>query len=121
MRDLKLDANGDVAIESGGGVVVSGRDAIAQRLRVRLRMFRGEWYLDERLGIDYFGQVLVKSPDLQVVASIIRRAILTTEGVIRLTSYAQSLDKGSRRLSVTFSAVTTTGEPLTITEEGLGA
>ena len=56
----------DYGVAYGGGIVTTQlttptSENLAQRLLIRLRTFRGEWFLDENLGIDYFGQILGKN------------------------------------------------------------
>lgn len=110
MADLKLDANGDLEIGPDGDlIIVRGLDAIMQHLRIRLQFFRGEWFLDTRLGIPYFEEVLRKAPDLNVVQSIIRDAITTTPGVISITEFSLDYDGVTRSLSLDGKALTTEG------------
>ena len=117
MADLKLDADGDLEIGPDGDlIIITGIDAIAQHLRIRLQFFRGEWFLDTRLGIPYFEEVLIKSPDLNVVQSLLREAIRETPGVISITSFELDFDGVTRKLSLNFDALTTEG-PLRFTED----
>lgn len=116
MADLKLDADGDLEIGSDGDlIIVTGIDAIAQHLRIRLQFFLGEWFLDTRLGIPYFEEVLRKSPDLNVVQSLLREAIDETPGVIAINSFELDYDGVTRSLSLDFRALTDEG-PLRFTE-----
>lgn len=114
--DLKLSGSDDLAIEMGGLVLVDGVDAIAQDVRTRLRFFKGEWFLDERVGLPYYGTILVKNPNMAVVKSIYQKAIATTPGVESVTSLDLSLNIGTRTLRITFQAVTVEG-PLSFDEE----
>jgi hypothetical protein len=116
MADLKLDENGDLEIGADGDlIIVDGIDAIRQHLKIRLQFFRGEWFLDTRLGIPYFEEVLRKAPDLNVVQSLLRETITTTPGVIRLTEFTLDYEGVTRALSLDFRALTTEG-PLRFTE-----
>jgi len=114
--DLKLDDQGDLAIENGDLVLLTGADAIRQHLKIRLRTFKGEWFLDQRLGVPYFDKILVKNPSLPQVTSLYRKVITDTPGVTALLDLAVSLDNAARRLTVTFAAETTDG-PVELTEE----
>ncbi len=117
MADLKLDAGGDLEIGTDGDlIIVTGIDAIAQHLRIRLQFFRGEWFLDTRQGIPYFEEVLIKAPDLNVVQSLLREAIRETPGVISITSFELDFDGVTRKLSLNSDALTTEG-PLRFTED----
>lgn len=107
--DLLIGDDGDLAL-------VSGIDSIAQHLTIRLRFFRGEWILDLRIGFPYFEEVLRKAPDLNVIRSLFREAILTTPGVLELADLTLDYDGVTRTLSVSFRAQTTEG-PLTFDRE----
>lgn len=114
--DLKLDpVTRDLDLSTGDLVIITDLDALAQNLRVRLQMVKGEWFLDQRLGVPYFDVVFVKSPDLQLIASTMQRTILATDGVNKILTYKQDLATNTRTLTVTFSVDTTFGT-VTITE-----
>lgn len=107
---LALGPDGDLEIPVR---LKRGAEAIEQRLRNRLRFFLAEWFLDARLGVPYFRDVLVKNPDLDLVRSIIRRVILGTPGVASLRKFDVELDRLARRLDVTdFEAILDDGSPL---------
>jgi hypothetical protein len=117
MPDLRLNAAGDLDVTNG--VLSLTNDAngetTAQRVRTRLRLFKGEWFLDNTQGIDYFGQALVKNPDLAAVQSLIKNAILTTPGVLSIIAYTQALDPKTRVLAVSCTIQNDTGNILTVT------
>lgn len=93
---------------------IRGAEAIAQRILVRLRWFKGEWFLDENQGIPYFQVLLgVKSPDIALVSGLLRRAILSTPGVARVQSLDLSYDSSTREASLAFVAETDDGAMLT--------
>lgn len=110
MSDLKLTPSGDIAIENDCIVLVDGKDAIAQDIRVRLQFFQGEWFLDRRIGVPYFQRILGQKPRLSVLKAIFRKAILTTPGVLSVSDLTVSYDGTSRVIEVSFSASTTEGE-----------
>lgn len=117
MSDIRLDpVTGDIDVSTGDLLLTSGTEAIAQNLRIRLRMFLGEWFLDTRQGIPYFRNILIKNPRTNVVRSIFRQAILTTPGVTGLDKLVLDFDNSLRQLDVSFDAVTDTGEILTFDE-----
>ena len=107
MEDLKLDIAGDLALTSTGDLAtVDGLDAVTQRLRFALQHFKGEWTLDEAFGVPWFQDVLKKNPNPVVVDAVLKQVILATPGVLAL-----DLDwaRARRRLTVRFSALTTSG------------
>lgn len=105
MSDLKLDSFGDLDLGSGGFEIVDGTDAIIQHLRIRLQFVKGEWFLDTRLGIPYFEDILTKAPNLIAVRGIFSRAIADTPGVLELGDITLDFAPTTRRLTVNFSAL----------------
>lgn len=101
MSDFALTAGGDLEITRGRLRVVTGTEALAQRLRVRLRLFRGDWFLDQLAGVPYHDYVLRKRTSPGVRREVFRRAIATTRGVREIVSLDVRLDQRTRMLTVT--------------------
>jgi len=111
---------GDLRVVDGQLVLVEADDAIAQDLRVRLRWFRGEWFLDSRTGFPWFERVLGQKVTERVVEALLRKAITSTPGVVRVATLRVSIDRASRALTATFAAVTTSGQTASFTDFVLG-
>lgn len=109
MSDLKLAENGELAIENFDLVIVTGPDALAQRLAIKLRHFLGEWFLDTSFGVPYFESVLRKNPDPAQMNAAFTNAILSTPGVIRMTKYDIFYDPLDRELNLDVVIETTEG------------
>ena len=113
MPDLKIDTEtGDLAIENGDLVQLTTTnmaELVEQRLKKRLGLFQGEWFLDTRQGVPYFQQILVRHPNMTAIQAVLVREILDTDGVLSLISYSQSLNTAPRSLSVSFSVETEDG------------
>lgn len=112
MADFLLNSSGDLDITNGELTIVRGDDAILQHLKIRFQFFRGEWKLDKRLGIPYYQDILVKSPDLLIVRNLFRQTILTTPGIASITKFRMELDSTTRTLSVAFTAAKDEGGTL---------
>ncbi len=116
--DLALDTDGDLLITDGDLSLLTGTDAITQHLRVRLRFFLGEWFIDQRIGIPFYESVLVKQPNLDVIRSIFREAIAETPGVLQIPRLDLSFDSVNRKLTIdTTIIVDGTDTPLSFTDE----
>ena len=115
MRELSgLD---DIEIASGDLVVVSGVDALVQRLTEKLRLFRGEWFLDARAGVPWVRDVLgSKSPRGEVVRGAIRQPILDDDEVIDITDFDIDFIGQSRQLEVSMDIESVYG-PVTLNTE----
>lgn len=117
MSDIALDTDGDLLIENNSLVLARGDDAIVQQLLIRFKFFLGEWFLDTRIGVPYFGEILIKNPDLSRVRGIFKQLILTTPGIASLESFALEVEGVTRKATVTFRARKTDGEILNFNEE----
>jgi len=120
--DLKLTETTDADNPDAGDLYLTrgqlslsgtGRDAVVQTIRQRLNTGRGEWFLDLRVGLPYFTDILVKAPDLVRVKALFRQAILDTPGVESIETLDLSLDRAARALTVTFEATLSDGSALT--------
>jgi len=108
--DLKLDSNGDLAIENDDFVLVDGIDAIAQDMDIRLKFFKGDWFLDTRLGIPYYEKILGQKSRLTAVKAIFRKAMETVEGVTEIVNLLVNYTGKTRRFSVSSKVRTEDGE-----------
>jgi hypothetical protein len=106
--DALNDEVGDLLLTSTGDVAtVTGRDAVVQHVRVRLRFFKGECFADLRLGFPWREEVLgKKNPNLERIRALVRRTIETTPGIREVNELSLSLDRRTRRLTVAFRATT---------------
>ncbi len=75
-------------------------EEVAQRVKTRLLVFKEEWFLDEREGMPWFQDILSKPMDQGFVESEMKRVILETEGVEKLTAFSLDYNSLERRLYV---------------------
>lgn len=117
IRDLKIDpSTGDLVIENGDLVFVEGLSAIAQAVRSRLRLFRGEWFADLDAGVPWFQAILLKNPNLTEVRDTLRQTILGTVGIASIVAFDLTLDAATRTATLVFSAIADTGELIAFDE-----
>lgn len=111
MKDLKLNTSThDIAIEDSDLQLVDLLDFYAQKVKIVLWFFLAEWFLDTTQGINYFGQVFKKNPNLTLIDSLFKIAILEIDGFIELLEYDSDFDIPLRKLEVNFRADTDAGE-----------
>lgn len=115
--DLLLDANDDLVIDTDLQWS-RGLPAIAQGIRIALRLVKGEWFLDLDDGVPYYEREGVSVNDAllggrfseaKALASF-RSAILRAPGVNTITSLAVVFDGPTRKLTVTWSVRTVFGD-----------
>lgn len=111
---LAIDENNDLVFEKGILQLARGEDALRDELRVRLQTHKGEWYLDTRLGLPYRTFVLVRNPNIGLITTILRDAILEQPGINAITSFDVTFDRVSRSLSIVANLTTSAG-PVVLT------
>ena len=109
MISLGLDANNDINVVNGSIKRVTDAEQVVQAVRTNLLTYRGEWFLDTRIGVPYFEKVFVKPFNRPVVEAELQRTITQTPGVEELLTFELTFDRVTRKASVSFSAVTTFG------------
>lgn len=114
MRDLALDpVTGDLALSAGKAALTSGGDAVAQRLRLRLALWRGEYVLDQGVGIPYVDLLGRKGGAPALLESYLRQAAASCPGVDALEAFTLALGS-DRRAVVSLRAHARGGEPVTL-------
>jgi len=108
MQVRRLGEDGDLITR--GQMFLSSREAIAQTIVTRLKLFYGEYFRDVTDGTPWFQQILGKFENLNAVEALLRNRIARSPGVVRLLSFALQFDLATRRLSVQASVLTVYGE-----------
>jgi hypothetical protein len=110
MADFLL-TSGDLDVSTGDLQIVEGGAAVKQELDIRLKFFKGEWFLDAKEGTPWFqrilGQKMVTIPNRInqlteiLLRQIIRKIIVTTPGVSTLDSLETTINGATRAVSIT--------------------
>lgn len=109
VRALALDpTTGDLALTQGRLSLVEGKDAVAQRLRGRLKLWAGEWFADTAIGVPYL-TILGQKGAVPLAEATLRKAITTCPGVATLESFSLAHDGRSRSATVAFRVRTSAG------------
>lgn len=111
MTVFAQDSNNDISFVGGKmSLVRNNAEQVATLLKNRLQFFLGEWFLDVREGIPYYDVVLgVKNPDINLLARMFRRVILSTQGVAQIDTLTADLDAALRKFTVTLRVLTDDG------------
>ena len=100
---LNPETNDMVFVNGGCPVTVAQQDIVAQRLKITLQTFLGEWFLDTDLGIPYFQQILTKVRNKSTVDAIFQKAILADPGVLEMVEYESTLSANERGFDLSFA------------------
>ena len=108
MNVRRLDESGDLITR--GKMFLTEREAIAQTIVTRLKLFLGEYFRDITDGTPWFQQILGKFENINAVEALLRNRIARTQGVVRLLSFSMNYDIDTRSLSVQAYVLTVYGE-----------
>lgn len=116
--DLLLDGTtGDLVFTNGSCPVTQLQaDVVAQRLRITLYTFYGEWFLNETIGVPYIQQIFAKVKRKSTVDLIFQGIISADPGVIEILSFTSEIS-AQRGYTMTFQvrvADNTASLPITI-------
>lgn len=110
MRYRKQDENGDYSFGNGqSNFFKDSPEAVAQAVKTRLLLWRGEWFLNVEEGTAYLQGVIGKHDDI-TRDSVLRSRILGTEGVTKIVSYDSTIDRENRKLNLSVTIDTIYGE-----------
>jgi hypothetical protein len=111
MRYRKESPTGDYIFGNSTLFLVDSPEAVAQAVLTRLRLYAGEWFLDDREGLNLdmilgYGTQTTRDREVQ-------QRIVETTGVLGIVSYSSNAD--ARSFKVTCDVSTIYG-PATINE-----
>lgn len=104
--DIKINSLGELVIENNDLVLVSGIDAMLQRITRKLKFIINDWFINSSKGLDYSGLVLVKNPNLNYIDNMIIVTVTDDPEIIRMIEYKSELlnNNNARKLRVKFKA-----------------
>ena len=79
--------NGPLTIEN---LTSDPATVVAQRLRIRLQTFLGEWFLNTEYGVGYWQRILGKKTSKTAVDRIFQEQILDERGVREISSFSST-------------------------------
>lgn len=118
--DVTSTGYGDLLFVNGTCPVTDeNRLTVAQRLRIRLLTFLGEWFLDTTYGVPYW-TILGRKTSKSVVDRIFQTEILKEQGVLEILEFNSALNS-NRQYSMSFRVRTDKNQDTdVITIDGVG-
>jgi len=99
--DLKVDNDGDVVIENGDFVLVTGIEAVAQDIACELRRWLGEDHFDQSGGMPYRQIIFERGTTVGAVAFIMEQKIRAREFVQDVLELNVTADRTTGKASIT--------------------
>ncbi len=108
MADIKLQSNHDIDWNDFR-LTTDNAESVAQKIKIRLKRYQGEYFLDTTIGVPYFQEILKKGVSKDYVDTIFIDEITETIGVETLDTYESILDRSSGVYQFSFAATTSEG------------
>ncbi len=109
--DIRLDSTGDLP---DVGALLTGAELVAQRIRIRLLTWLGEWTLDKLAGIDWRTIIATKPFPLDLVVTLLRREIDTTPGVVRTAIVSAAFGVDTQEATIVYDVTCDDGARLSV-------
>lgn len=110
MGAFALNEHNDIYFKNGDIAIIPGNNTdeeIAQRIKIRLQFFQGEWYLNTAHGVPYFPEIFgTKDITSNAFDSFMQEQILDVEGVTEILQTKTDYDTKQRKLFYEFKVVT---------------
>lgn len=102
--DILLDSSGDLLVTRAGDIMLE--NSVAQKIRIRLLWFEGEWRWNTDEGMPYMTNLLVKKPDTDYFESIVREKIFEVDEVVDVKDVQIVYDAKTREAVIYYVALT---------------
>lgn len=101
--DILLSADGDIFLTEKGDISLA--NSVAQKIKIRLRWWLGEWRWDEEEGLPYKDELFIKNPDTDGFEMLVREKIFEVDEVTEVKDVAVVYDSKTRIGKITFTAL----------------
>lgn len=96
MKTIAFDYKTGIKVNSNNRLFLDeGADALVSKIKQRLRLLKGEWFLNTTLGVPYRSEIAKPPINPALIANIISNEVLKESDVI-----------GIRDISITYSSLT---------------
>lgn len=108
MTDILIDSVTNDAIFINGSTPITDTQnlTVAQKLKIKLQTFKGEWFLDTTVGIPLFQTIFQRGVSKATVDSIFQEAILSEPKVKEIVEFNSIIDPLTRIYQLSFKVRT---------------
>ena len=111
MSDIMLDPlTGDISISKNMvRLTKTNAEEVRQKVEIRLKTFRGEWFANVRAGLPYFQSMFGKNITKSFIDTQIKTTVLKTSGVTSMKEFSSSINPKTREYSANIKVITDEG------------
>jgi len=123
MTDILLDpeTHDTLFINGTTPVTYENRLTVAQRLKIKLLTFRGEYFLNTTEGIPYFQTIFKRGVSKSTIDTIFQEAILSEPDVLEIIEFNSIIDVQTRTYQLSFKVRTNVNQITNYIDILLGA
>jgi hypothetical protein len=118
-KAIKLTDDNDLDFSTGSLVIIEDKEEIAQRIKVSLQTWLGEWFLDNSAGVDWI-TLMEKGTNIVKVKTEIQMNILQFEEVTGIRDFNVTFENSTRRFTIDGKIFTIFGNGLINLNEEVG-
>lgn len=100
--DILLSADGDLFLSEKGDISLT--ESVAQKIKIRLKWWLGEWRWDEEEGLPYRDELFIKNPDTDSFEMAVREKIFDVTEVTDVKDVTVEYDRKTRQGKIMFTA-----------------
>lgn len=90
MADIRLTREHDIDWFNIA-LTTDNAESVAQKIKIALRTYFGEWFANTTIGVPYFQEILKKGVSKEYVDTIFIDIIRSVDGVLRITQYVSEI------------------------------
>jgi len=121
-KDIYLDPiTNDIALVNGVmRLTANKQESSRQQCLITLSTYKGEFLFSTEFGIPWLAndynptQLLGKGDNKSLIDLLVKEAILARENITNILTYSSTVDKFNSSMSISFTALTNSGEVVSI-------
>lgn len=118
-KAIKLTADNDLDFSTGSLQIIEDKEELAQRIKVSLQTWLGEWFLDNTAGMDWLS-LMERGVNITKVKTEIQVNILQFEEVTQIQDFKVTFDNTNRSFSISGKIFSIFGNGLINLNEEVG-
>lgn len=107
--DIELDDSHDLLVENFDLVLVDQVERVRQQIEIKLKLWRGEWFLDTEFGTPYLQEILGKQVSLSGAITALQTSVLEVQNVRKFLNFTYDFNQRERTFTVDFTVDSTFG------------
>lgn len=116
MIDLEIDANDNLILDTTQDIsIISFGNEVAQAIKIALRGWKEEYFLDQRFGVDLIDKILVRPFRKAQAEREIRRVLRSINEILSIKDITLTPNYDTNSLSCELTIITIYGDEALIT------